>query len=848
MPILLLLAWRNLWLHKLRTILTLVSIMLGVSVILAVNTANRSTLNAVEAIFDEAAGRASLTVESAVSARRARFGFSPDVVAHVQALPGVVQVVPRVTAQTVYQGRKGPIPLEVQGIEPDVDAQVRTFSIVSGTFLSSTTRGNPVILVDDLAQRENLRVGRDIELLAPDGPETFSVVGIIASKGAGQANGGQVAFVPVRVAQSIFQRGRKIDVIDVVVEPDLASSPASLPQLKEQMQAALGETVTVGYPAAKGLQVAEALSSVQYGLTLFGLFALFASALMIHSTFTMELAERLREIGTLRTLGTSRRQIIAQLSGTSLLLGLIGSGLGLGLGFLLAVPLVQIFASITGYPVSSLSPSLEDSAASLALGLGATLLSTLWPAVHACRLSPLEAVRARGQEREGTLLHWSWVLGLALLAFWVSSFFLPWLPSNLMFLALFGGATFLLPAFVRLLGRGLRGPVAVLYGYEGRLGATNMERSRWRISTTVAVLMVGLAMGISVGAISDSLTTSVRDWMERALRADLLVSFATPLNTTWTRRLAAIGDVAVVSPTSMLEAQMQDPAKAGVRFSARVQAVDPATQAQRGAQVYASGQGDPEELWSAFAQGGRVLISTQIADEHHLHQGELLRVYTVHGLQAFPIAAVIVDFSSMRGTVLMTWEDARRYFDLNSADGYLLKLRPGADANRVRQQIEKQYGRSAALSIQSNAEAIQSTTENIDTAMMAFNVLVLIAFLIAAFSMVNTLTMNVIERTRELGLLRAVGMTRLQIGKMILAEALALSVISVLFGILFGSVFSRVAVWFMNTSLGFGVGYAVPLLPLFFSCLLALVISQLATLPPVRRVFGLTIVQALHYE
>ena len=371
MSILVTLAWRNLWLHKLRTILTIVSIVLGVAVILAVRTANRSTLNSVEALFNEAAGKASLTVESAVSSRRAQIGFPQDVVQQVQAMPGVVQAVPRLVAQTVYlQGKKGQVELAVQGIDPAVDDQVRAYSLVEGDFLSTTDRGYTAMLVDDFAQREGIRVGQDIELLAPNGPEVFRVVGIMARKNAGLMNGGQVVFVPLKVGQDVFRRGRKIDAVDVVAEPAIVQSPASLRQLNDQIQTALGDAYTVGYPAAKGLQVTEALASVQYGLGFFGLFALFASALLIYTTFTMELAERIREIGSLRTLGLSRTQIVGQLFGNALLLGLIGSGLGLGLGFVLAVPLLQFFASWTGYQVLSLSPSVTDIVQSFLAGSG----------------------------------------------------------------------------------------------------------------------------------------------------------------------------------------------------------------------------------------------------------------------------------------------------------------------------------------------------------------------------------------------------------------------------------------------------------------------------------------------
>jgi putative ABC transport system permease protein len=179
---------------------------------------------------------------------------------------------------------------------------------------------------------------------------------------------------------------------------------------------------------------------------------------------------------------------------------------------------------------------------------------------------------------------------------------------------------------------------------------------------------------------------------------------------------------------------------------------------------------------------------------------------------------------------------------------YMLKVAPGAEPETVRRQIETQYGRSGYLTLHSNADVKQSLFQSVGASMVAFNAIVLIAFIIAAFSIVNALTMNVMERTREMGLLRAVGMTRFQISKMILAEAGVMALIGGVFGAVFGGVFSRAVVWFMNTGMGFGVDYVLPVLALVISCVLMLAISQLAALLPVRRASGLAIMEALRYE
>jgi putative ABC transport system permease protein len=276
--------------------------------------------------------------------------------------------------------------------------------------------------------------------------------------------------------------------------------------------------------------------------------------------------------------------------------------------------------------------------------------------------------------------------------------------------------------------------------------------------------------------------------------------------------------------------------------------MEPSTQEQIGPLTYVSGQGDPTELWATFARGGSLLVSTQLAERYNLRKGDTLRLQTARGIQDLPVTAVIVDYNSTRGTVMMTWDDLRQFFGLNDVGWYLLKLNPGANANAVRQQIETQYGRAGHLTVQSNSEVKQNLLQGIGTVMLAFNFIVLIAFVIAAFGIVNTMTMSVIERTREIGVLQALGMTRFQVGKMILAEALVLGVISGLFGLAFGGVFSRVVVWSMNSGFGFHVNYVWPVVALLVSCVLGLGISQLAALLPARRASGLAVIEALRYE
>jgi putative ABC transport system permease protein len=212
------------------------------------------------------------------------------------------------------------------------------------------------------------------------------------------------------------------------------------------------------------------------------------------------------------------------------------------------------------------------------------------------------------------------------------------------------------------------------------------------------------------------------------------------------------------------------------------------------------------------------------------------------------VAAVVVDFYNRGFVVQGSWKDLRRYFGLNDVSAFLLKLEPGYAPDEVRERIDHLYGERRHLTVESN-QALKARALNLLARTSSlFDVLALIAIIVAALGVVNTLTMNVMERTQEIGMLRSVGMTRRQVGKMILAEAGMMGLVGGSVGLVFGLFLSHAVLSTINSMMGYELTYALPVQGIIVSLVIALVVSQLAALWPARRAAQLRIIEAIQFE
>ena len=857
----LLLAIRSLIARPLRTLLTTFGIVLGVAVILSINITNTSTLDAITRLFSESSGKTNLVV---TNADLSLGGFDEGIEPRVESIPGVAEAAPLIQIQTVIadDASRGEINLSffgivpggllLYGIDPLQDTQVRDYKLVEGEFLSNDLNELSIVLVEDFAEENNLELGKKITLRTPSGTARLTIVGLLSKEGPGQLNNGAFGIVPLETAQELFDRPNELDQIDILASPD-DRSPQKLDALKAALQDRLGTEYSVLYPATQGKRVTQMVTGYQMGLNIFSIISIFVGAFLIYNAFSMTVVERTREIGMLRTLGMTRWQIMKQILLEAITLGLLGSAIGIALGTFLARGLIRITEVFLAQDVKDVSVPTSALITSAGIGIIVTLLATAIPAWQAGRISPLEALRIRGNVDDTRAIQrglrsGTWIMLISLFVIFILPIPEPFGSriNNTAVLGMMLGGALLIPASVGLWEKFTRATVRRFYGREGQLGSRNIERSRWRTALTVAALMIGVAMILSIRAVTVAFDSDIRSWIDVYIGGDLYVFSSIPMRNDLQAKLTAVPGVDAVTPIRYLDIKRIKPD--GETESLALMAVDPASYQRVTSFAFAANQGNASELMSQLAQGDTIFVSSVMSEKYGIVQGDALVLKTRRGEREFYVAAVVVDYYN-RGMVVQTsWRDLKRYFQVDDASAYLIKVEPSADAAAVQTQIDKLYGKRRNLTIQSNQTLKASALGLIDQTSSLFDVLAFIAMIVASLGVVNTMTMNVFERTRELGMLRSLGMTRWQMTKMILAEALLIGVIGGGLGLVFGLFQSRVVISTVNATAGYDLTYILPIQGIVVSLIIALVVSQLAAIFPAVRAARLRIIEAIQFE
>jgi putative ABC transport system permease protein len=861
-------AFRNLWNRKSRTLLTILGIVLGVAVVLAIAITNESTLASIQRIFDEASGKAHLVITSdSVTGDP----FDGSALLRVSRIPGVAQAAPSVSRKTLLAddadewgltisvaGATSANDLLIFGVDPAVDPTLRDYELIEGTFLPDDKNAYAALLVQDYAEDKGLSVGEDMRLLVAEETVSLRVVGIIRKAGPGLQNNGAVAVVPIGTAQAIFSLGSDLSQIDVVAEPAIADSPPRLEELKSHLTATLGRDYQVLYPAARGSVVSKMLASYQLGLSFFSAVALFVGAFLIYNTFTMTVVERTREIGLLRTLGMTRFQVTLLVLVEAMLLGTIGSLAGVGFGILLSQGLMRSMGTVTATDITQISVPINGLLTSLLVGVGVTLASASLPAWRARDISPLEALRVTARPERVPLGRYGWLVGVGLIsAAYLVLYRIPFRPeveygmgATSVFVLLLG-ATLTVPITIGVFERALRPLLSAAYQAEGRLGASNVRRAKGRTALTVAALMVGIAMIIGIQALTTSFEVDIDNWVQTAIGGDLYVRSPIPMREEFGRRLLAEPTVTAVSPVTYHQVRSVPPDKFGSAQTADTLlfvGIEPETYSQVASFVFEDSSMDVKAALADLATGNALLISTTLADRYNLATGDSLRLETRRGEQDFRVAGVVVDFTSQGYVINGTRADLARYYGESTADEFIVALRPGTTAQAEAQRLEDRYGRSRHIAVETATDFRAKVSELTAQAFALFDVLGLIGVIIAALGVVNTLMMNVFERQREIGGLRSLGMTRTQVARMVLAESAAMGIIGGIFGTVFGFFLSQVFLMGLEVIGGYTVNYNLPPIALLISLVIALVVSQGAALYPAWRAATVRIIEAIQHE
>lgn len=857
-------ALRNIASRKFRAFLTAIGVLLGVSVVLAIQVTNQTTIDSLRRVFDRAAGQASLLI---IPSSQKNENLKQSLLPTVQSVKGVRVAAPslRVNTLPADEATDWQINLNLNGvaagnffllygIDPILDPQVRVYVLAEGRMPQPGRY--EIVLARKYAEDKKLRVGNWLILLTPNGTVRLKITGLLAAEGVALINDSVVGFAPLKVVQDAFDLQDQLDEIAIRTPEDISSKPALLENLKQTLQQRIGKNGDVVYPDSRGAVVSQMLATYQLGLSFFSIIAIFVGSFLVYNTFSMTVSERIREIGMLRAIGMSRKQILLTVLMEAFMVALFGSLAGIPLGLLLARGLIRMTDAVITPSEEIFSVSVPIFLEALAVGIGVALLSALQPALRAANVSPLDAlrVRARSDTKPAKII---WISGFFLIVFGYFVIYGTNWPENWMFtigsiavLTIFLGATLTVTLAIQVLEILPRHLATRFYGNEGRIGSANVQRTIGRTTLTVASLMVSLTMIISINSVATSFKKDMGAWIDSALGGDLYVRSAVTMRQSFGNQLKSVPGVAVVTPTRVLEVRIAPESlpKNTLQNEFYLYAIDPDTFRQIADLQFTDKQADPEASWARFKRGNAVFISNVTADRYHLQRGDSIIILTPRGKHSFTIAGVVLDFTGQRGVLYTTYQDLQTYFGENGADRFTLKVAEGYSVDRVATEIENRYQKRRHISLQSTREFKQSVLDLVGSAFRLFDVLGLIGIFIGALGVVNTLTMNVIERQREIGALRSMGMTRLQVMRMILAEALAHGTMGGIYGLLFGFLIAQVMILAMNLMIGYNLSYKFSLQPFLVGLVIAFLVAQIAALGPARRAAQVNIIEAIKHE
>ena len=710
------------------------------------------------------------------------------------------------------------------------NARYELFDVASGRLPDAPGK---VAIDRSTADNEHLKVGGQVLIAAQTPKQAYRIVGIIRIQGVDSLGGSPVTMLTLPEAQRITGKVGKLDEVDATVKKGEDSAA-----IKRELASELGPNVHVRTgkeeAASQSEDIRDNLGFLKTALLAFAGISLFVGAFIIFNTFSITVAQRAREFGLLRVLGASRAQVMRSVLGEGLFLGFFGALIGLGLGVALAAGLKALFKAV-GFDVPSNGTVIESRTVivSILVGVVVTVLSTLAPALRATRVSPVAALRegfVSMSKRSRVAFPASIVMlvgGLVLMAVGLAG--TGSTNRDLTFVGVGAGLMFLGTALV---SPRLVGPIAgvigrPMRGITGRLARENAVRQPGRTAATAAALMVGVALVAFASIFAASARKTIHDAVSNGSQAQFIIQNTdgfSAFSPEAAKSVAQIPGVRKVSPLRFAQGKVG-------KDDVSVTGVDPATFPD----LYSSG--NTAQLRNLAP--GTAYVSKGYDEDHD--PGRVLHVKTATGRTvALRVAGIYDDKGHLLSDITVANDQIARDFAAAKDNYVFVGSSGGGVPAAIKGELKRDFPQTEALT---NDEFIDDQAGQIDQVLALIYALLALAIIVSLFGIVNTLVLSITERTRELGMLRAIGTSRRQVRRMIRYEA----IITALLGGILGAGLGVVLALLVSRPLE-DFKLAIP----FRSLIVLLVLSGIAgvgaAVLPARRASKLDVLEALAYE
>jgi putative ABC transport system permease protein len=853
-------ALRGLAGRKLRAVLTAIAIVLGVAMMSGAYVLTDTIDKAFDTIFVESyAG-----TDAVVTGKEAGISFEGE---SAQAPPIPEETLQRVLSADGVELATGSVQdFQTKLLKPDGEA-IETGGAPAFAFGIDTApeydRFNPLNLVEGrwphgsgevaidegTADDEGFSIGDRIGVAARHRAEQYEIVGIARYGDLSSLGSATFAILDVPTAQVLLDKEGQLDAVQAAAEE--GTTPG---ELTRTIQAELGADFTVRSGAEQAdeesSEIATFTKIIRYFLLSFAGIALFVGAFVIFNTLSITVAQRTRELATLRTIGASRRQVLASVILEALVIGLFASVVGLFSGLGLAVGLEALFKALNlDLPQTSTVFAARTVIVSLLVGTLVTVFAGLFPALRATRVPPIAAVREGATLPRGRLAPFTPYIAGVIVALAVVALAYGSLADDigtgdrfgllgLGVLALFIGVAMLSSRLVKPLAKVVGIPARRAGGIAGKLAEGNAQRNPGRTAATAAALMIGIALVTFVAVLAQGLRVSNSDAIERQIQADLIVTSQDG----YSEFPAAVGDAAEeaggVETVSNVRQDISEIDGDGGNLTGLDERIN---------EVYEFNWVEgSDELLAELGRDGAVLPDN-VAEDNDIAVGDTVTVRSTDNRTNDFIVRGLYDgspFYPLLGSASVSQDAFDELYDRPRNRFTLLNL-PGGPSEAEKARIESELVGFPDTRVQTRQEWIDKEDREIQQFLLLLYVLLALSVIVSLFGMVNTLALSVFERTRELGMLRAVGMTRRQVRRMIRHESVITALIGAALGLPLGIFLALLVTRALSQ---YDLQFAVPYSSLIAFIVVAIIAGLLAAILPARRAARLRVLEALQYE